>query len=56
MSDKHVDKASGRIKEAAGAATGDRRLKSEGRVEQAKGAVKDARDKVAAAVKGPRKD
>jgi len=37
MTDKNIDKAKGRVKEAAGALTGDRRLKNEERVEQAKG-------------------
>jgi uncharacterized protein YjbJ (UPF0337 family) len=46
MADKHVDKAKGRAKEAAGALTGDKKLKNEGRADQAKGAAKDLRDKV----------
>jgi uncharacterized protein YjbJ (UPF0337 family) len=54
MSDKNIDKASGRIKEAAGALTGDRDLKDRGRVEQAKGSVKKAVDKVADAATGNR--
>ena len=37
-----IDKAKGRAKEAAGALTGDRKLKSEGKVDQAAGKVKDA--------------
>ena len=36
------DKVTGRAKEAAGALTGDEKLKSEGRVEQLAGKVKDA--------------
>lgn len=47
MTDKHVDKAKGRIKEAAGSLTGDRSLKNEGRGDQAKAKVKDKVDKVA---------
>ena len=47
MTDKHVDKAKGRVKEAAGALTGNRRLKNEGRVDQAKSSVKNAVDTVA---------
>ena len=47
MPDKNIDKAKGRVKEAAGALTGNRRLKNEGRVDQAKGSVKNAVDKVA---------
>lgn len=46
MTDKHIDKAKGRAKEATGALTGDRRLKNEGRVDQAKGWVKNAVAKV----------
>ena len=47
MTDKHVDDAKGRVKEAAGSLTGDKDLKNEGRVDQAKSTVKDAVDKVA---------
>ena len=46
MSDKHVDKAKGRVKEAAGKVSGNRRLKNEGKGEQAKATVKDKADKV----------
>ena len=42
-----TDKAKGRLKEAAGALTGDRKLKSEGKLDQATGSVKNAVDKVA---------
>jgi uncharacterized protein YjbJ (UPF0337 family) len=42
-----IDKAKGRAKEAAGALTGDRKLKSEGKLDQAAGKVKDAVDHVA---------
>ena len=42
MTHKNVDKAKGRVKEAAGALTGNRRLKNKGRVDQAKGAAKSA--------------
>jgi uncharacterized protein YjbJ (UPF0337 family) len=45
MTDKHVDTAKGRAKEAAGALTGSKKLKSEGRADQAKGSVKGAADK-----------
>ena len=54
MSDKNMDKVTGRVKEAAGSLTGDRELKNEGRVEQAKGSVKKAVDKVADAATGHR--
>jgi uncharacterized protein YjbJ (UPF0337 family) len=46
MTDKHLDDAQGRAKEAAGVLTGNKRLKSEGRADQAKASVKDAADKV----------
>jgi uncharacterized protein YjbJ (UPF0337 family) len=45
MSDKNVDKAKGRAKEAAGALSGNKHLKDEGRADQAKGSIKDATDK-----------
>ena len=41
MTDKHVDEGKGRVKEAAGSLTGDRTLKNEGKVDQAKATVKD---------------
>lgn len=47
MTDKHVDKAKGRVKEAAGSLTGDKDLKNRGRADQAKGSAKNAVDKVA---------
>ena len=43
----NIDKAVGRVKEALGALTGNKRLKDNGRVDQAKGSVKRAVDKVA---------
>lgn len=46
MTDEHIDKAKGRVKEAAGALTADKSLKNEGRLDQAKGAVKKAVKKV----------
>jgi len=52
MSDKHIDKAKGRVKEAAGSLTGDTRLQNEGRADQAKGSVKNAVDKVTDALTG----
>jgi uncharacterized protein YjbJ (UPF0337 family) len=45
MSDKNVDEAKGRVKEAAGAITGDEQLKSEGKADQAKASLKDLADK-----------
>ncbi len=52
MTDKNIDQAKGRVKEAAGALTGDQGLKNEGHVNQAKGSLKKAVDKVAETVKG----
>ena len=52
MPDKNIDKAKGRAKEAAGALSGNKRLKNEGRTDQAKGSVKTAADKVADKVTG----
>jgi uncharacterized protein YjbJ (UPF0337 family) len=42
MGDGSADDAKGRVKEAAGALTGDDSLKNEGKVDQATGTVKDA--------------
>ena len=47
MTNKNFDTVIGRVKEAVGALSGNRRLKDEGRVDQAKGSVKNAVDKVA---------
>jgi uncharacterized protein YjbJ (UPF0337 family) len=47
MSSGTIDKAKGRAKEAAGALTGDKKLKSEGKVDQATGKVKEVADRVA---------
>ena len=47
MSDKNVDEAKGRTKEAAGSLTDNDNLKREGRADQAKSSVKDKVDKVA---------
>jgi uncharacterized protein YjbJ (UPF0337 family) len=52
MTDKNTDKAKGRVKEAAGALTGNRRLKNEGRADHAKGSAKNAVDKVADTLTG----
>ncbi len=41
MSDGTVDETKGRVKEAAGALTGDKSLKNEGKVDKASGKVKD---------------
>jgi uncharacterized protein YjbJ (UPF0337 family) len=47
MSDKNIDKAKGRAKEAAGSLADDDDLKREGRADQRKSAVKDKVDKAA---------
>lgn len=58
MSSGTVDKAKGRIKEAAGVLAGDRKLKREGKIDQAAGRIKDvaekAVDKVKKGLKGDR--
>ena len=46
MSDKNVDEAKGRVKEAAGSLTDDDKLKREGKVDRTKSSVKDAVDNV----------
>jgi uncharacterized protein YjbJ (UPF0337 family) len=52
MTHKNIDKAKGRVKEAAGALTGNRRLKNEGRVDEAKGSAKSAVDMVTDSLTG----
>jgi len=56
MSNGTMDEAKGRLKEAAGALTGDEKLKAEGKLDQLAGKLKDATevvvDKVKTAVKG----
>ena len=51
MSAGSSDKVKGRVKEAAGALTGDRKLKREGRADQAVGKVKQKVEKVIDKVK-----
>ncbi len=46
MTDKNIDKGKGRVKESAGALTGDSRLKNEGRLDQSKGSLKSVVDRV----------
>jgi uncharacterized protein YjbJ (UPF0337 family) len=53
---KNLDSAKGRIKEATGSLSGNRRLKNEGRVDQAKGSVKAAVDRVAGVLNGHKSD
>jgi len=56
MSSGTMDKAKGRVKEAAGALTGDEKLKEKGKLDQLAGKTKNAAetvvDKVKDAVKG----
>ena len=47
-----IDKTKGKIKQAAGALTGDKKLEREGRVDTAKGNAKGAFEDVKQAVKG----
>jgi uncharacterized protein YjbJ (UPF0337 family) len=54
MTDQRIDKAKGRIKEGAGAVTGESELKNRGRGEQAKGSMKKAVDKVQESLSGRR--
>ncbi len=56
MTGKNTDKAKGRVKEAAGALTGDRSLRNRGRVDQAKGSVKNAVDTVADTLTGRKRN
>jgi uncharacterized protein YjbJ (UPF0337 family) len=45
MSSGTTDKVKGRVKEAAGALTDDKKLKNEGKLDQAVGKVKNAAEK-----------
>jgi uncharacterized protein YjbJ (UPF0337 family) len=56
MTNKNINKAKGRAKEAAGALTGNRRLKNDGRAEHAKGSAKNAVDRVADTITGRRRN
>jgi uncharacterized protein YjbJ (UPF0337 family) len=56
MTHKNVDKAKCRVKEAAGALTGNRRLKNKGRVDQAKSSVKNAVDTVGDTLTGRKRN
>lgn len=46
MDDQNIDDAKGRVKEAAGAITGDESLKNEGKQDQAKATMKRAVDTI----------
>ncbi len=48
----NTDDAKGRVKQAVGDLTGDQDMKNEGKVDRAKGKVKDAVDKVGDKVTG----
>jgi uncharacterized protein YjbJ (UPF0337 family) len=52
MTNKNIDKAKGRVKEAAGALTGNRRLKNEGRVDHARGSAENSVAKFANTLNG----
>lgn len=52
MASGKSDELKGRVKEAAGALTGDKKLKREGKTDQAVGKVKQAVEKVIDKVKG----
>jgi uncharacterized protein YjbJ (UPF0337 family) len=47
MTDGAIDKLKGRAKEAAGAATDNDKLRTEGRIDQGKGSIKEKIDQVA---------
>lgn len=51
MSDHKVDKAKGRVKEAAGDLTDDKELKNEGKADKASGSVKEKVEGAVDAVK-----
>ncbi|MFJ4342781.1 CsbD family protein [Streptomyces sp. NPDC088915] len=54
MGESHVDKAKGKLKEAAGKATGNERLKSEGQADQAKGQARKVGEKARGKAEGVR--
>jgi uncharacterized protein YjbJ (UPF0337 family) len=51
MANGKTDELKGRVKEAAGALTGDKKLKREGQVDQTVGKIKQASDKMLDKVK-----
>jgi uncharacterized protein YjbJ (UPF0337 family) len=51
MTSGTIDKAKGRVKEAAGALTGDEALKAKGKVDQLAGKAKDATERMIDKVK-----
>jgi uncharacterized protein YjbJ (UPF0337 family) len=54
--DPRIEEATGRVKEAAGALTGDENLKAEGQADQASAKAQQALDDVADKAKGVVKD
>jgi uncharacterized protein YjbJ (UPF0337 family) len=52
MTDKRIDKAKGRAKEAAGVLTGNKRLKNEGRADQASASAKGLAERAIDALRG----
>ena len=53
MSSGTTDKAKGRVKEAAGAVAGNKKLEAEGKTDQLAGKIKDAVETVVDKVKSP---
>ena len=56
MTNKNIDKAKGRVKQAAGSLSGNKRMKNEGRAEEAKGSAKKTVDKVADTLTGRKRE
>ena len=56
MTNRNIDKAKGRVKEAAGALTGNRRLRNEGRGDHTKGSAKNTLHKVAETLTGRKRN
>ncbi|WUS35564.1 CsbD family protein [Streptomyces sp. NBC_01255] len=54
MAGKGMEKAKGKLKEAAGKVTGNKRLEAEGRTDQMKGKVREAVEAVRERAKGVR--
>ncbi|MFE5731540.1 CsbD family protein [Streptomyces sp. NPDC056528] len=54
MGESHMDKAKGKLKETAGKATGNERLKSEGQADQVKGQAREVGEKARGKVEGVR--
>ncbi|HEY9370533.1 CsbD family protein [Streptomyces sp.] len=54
MAGKSTEKSKGKLKEAAGKATGDKRLETEGKTDQMKGKAREAGEAVRDRAKGVR--